>query len=276
LIDDKKIKLLSEANPLKLPWKELGVELVLESSGRFTRTEEASRHLAAGAKKVIVSANSKTETMHHFVIGVNEKSYNPEKDDVVANCSCTTNCAAPLMKILNENFGLLKAQMTTVHAVTSTQNLVDGPNKDRRRGRAAFVNMVPTTTGAAKAVVRVLPELAGRISGSAIRVPVACGSFLEIIAQVERETTAAEINGILKKEAEGRLAGVLAVSEDQLVSSDIVGRSVSATVDLPLTEVLDLPGVKDENLVKLAAWYDNEWGYACRLAELAEYIGKKI
>ena len=276
LIGGKRIKVFAEPNPEKLSWRELNVDVVLECTGRFTALDDAKKHLKAGARKVIISANSKTKTVPHFVFGVNEGNYKPEKDDVVANCSCTTNCAAPIIKVLHENFRILKAQMTTVHAVTANQNLVDGPNKDLRRARAAFRNIVPTTTGAAKAVTRVIPELKGRISGFALRVPVLCGSILEIIAQVEKETTAEQINEVFKKEAQTRLKGILSVSDNHLVSSDIVGTSFSAIVDLPLTEVLDLPEVRDENLIKVVAWYDNEWAYACRLAEFAEYVGKRI
>lgn len=276
LIDDKEIKILSEPDPTKLAWKNLGVDIVLECTGRFTDLENAQKHLKAGAKKVIISANARGLEVPHFVLGVNEEKYNPKKDHVVANCSCTTNCAAPIMKILNDNFKVLKAQMSTVHAVTATQSLVDSPKKDWREGRAAFSNIIPAETGAAKAVAWVLSELEGKISGSAFRVPVICGSILEIIAQIEKETTAEKINQVFQKEASGELRGILAVSNDPLVSSDIVGTTASAIVDLPLTEVLDLAGVKDENLIKVVAWYDNEWAYGCRLAELAEYIGKKL
>ena len=275
-VDGKEIKVFSELDPKKLPWKKLKVDIVLECTGHFTDLAGAQKHIKAGAKKVIISANSKAETIPHFVLGVNESKYDSQKHDVVANCSCTTNCAVPVIKILHDNFNILKAQMMTIHAVTSTQNLVDGSNKDWRRGRAAFSNIVPTSTGAAKAVIRVLPGLQGKISGSAFRVPVICGSVLEIIAQVEKETTVEEINKVFIKQAQTGLKGILAVSEDALVSSDIIGTDFSAIVDLSLIEVLDLPGIKDENLIKVLAWYDNEWAYACRLAELAEYIGNKL
>lgn len=274
--DEKKIKVLAESEPAKLPWKKEEVDIVLECTGRFTKQEEAAKHLTAGAKKVIISANAKTGETPHFVLGVNEKAYNPQKHHIVANCSCTTNCAAPVMKLLNENFKVLKAQMTTVHAVTASQNLVDGPKKDWREGRSAMNNTIPAATGAAEAVIRVLPELKGRISGSAFRVPVLCGSVLEIIAQIEKETTVEKINSAFERAAKGGLKKILAVSRAQLVSSDIIGTDYSAIVDADLTEVLDLPGVEDENLVKVVAWYDNEYAYACRLVELAEYIGKKL
>jgi glyceraldehyde 3-phosphate dehydrogenase len=269
VIGKKRIKVLSEPNPEKLPWKELGIDIVLECTGRFTKLEDSEKHLKAGAKKVIISANSKTPSVPHFVLGVNEQNYDPNKDHVLANCSCTTNCAVPVLKALNQNFGILMAQMTTVHAVTSTQNLVDGPNKDWRRGRSAFSNIVPTTTGAAKAVIRVLPELENKISGSAFRVPVISGSILEVVARVDKEVDIETINKVFEKEAKSDLKGILAVSRESLVSSDIVGTCHSAIVDLSLTEVID-------RLVKVVAWYDNEWAYGCRLVELAEYVGKRV
>jgi len=266
----KNIKILAEPDPAKLPWKNLGVDIVLECTGYFADLQGAKKHIQAGAKKVIISANAKNEDVPHFVLGVNEQDYEPEKHNIIANCSCTTNCAVPIVKILNDNFGVLKAQMATIHAVTSTQNLVDGPHKDLRRARSAIINIIPTTTGAAKAVIRVLPELKGKISGSAFRVPVLCGSILEIIAQVEKETTAEKINQVFKKESSGRLKGILEASDRPLVSSDIIGTTVSAIVDLALTEVLE------KNFIKVIAWYDNEWAYACRLAELAGFIGQKL
>jgi glyceraldehyde 3-phosphate dehydrogenase len=265
----KGIKILAESEPEKLPWKKLGVDIVLECTGRFTDLENSQKHLKAGAKKVIISANAKTEEIPHFVLGVNEEKYEPKKDNVIANCSCTTNCAAPVMKILNDNFRVLKAQMSTVHAVTASQSLVDGPKKDLREARAAFSNIIPAETGAAEAVIRVIPELKGKISGSALRVPVICGSILEIFAQIEKETTKEKINQVFQKESKGKLKGIMAVNDEPLVSSDIVGTTASAIVDLPLTEVLE------KNFIKVVTWYDNEWAYGCRLAELAEYIGKK-
>ena len=274
VVGDKKIKVFSEPDPEKLPWKKLKIDVVLECTGRFSDLAGAQKHIKAGAKKVVISANAKDDNVPHFIIGVNEQDYDFREHDIIANCSCTTNCAAPIMKIIHENFGILKAQMMTIHAVTSTQNLVDGPHKDLRRARSAMVNTVPTTTGAAKAVVRVLPELKGKISGSAFRVPVICGSVLEIIAQIEKETNAEVINKIFIKQAKTKFKGIIDTSTGYLVSSDIIGTDSSAIVDLPLTEVLDLPGIKDENLIKVLAWYDNEWAYACRLAELAQYIGR--
>lgn len=266
------VRLLAEPDPKKLPWGDLKVDVVVESTGRFTRRADAAAHLAAGARKVLISANSADADLS-VVWGVNVDRYDPATHQVIANCSCTTNCAAPVMMVLQENFEVLKAQMITVHAVTSTQSLVDSPSKNLRRSRAAYVSIVPQETGAAVAVERVLPDLAGRISGSAFRVPVICGSVLEVVAQVGRETSAEEINARFTEVANSRLQGILTVSEGGLVSSDIIGNSHSAIVDLPLTEVLDLPGVRDENLIKVVAWYDNEWGYSQRLVAVAERIG---
>jgi glyceraldehyde 3-phosphate dehydrogenase len=274
-IESKSILVFGESDPLKLPWEELGVQVVIESSGRFTTRKEAKKHLEAGAKKVIISANAKDADVS-IVLGVNEKDYDPKKHEIISNCSCTTNCAAPVMKILDEKFGVEKAQLTTVHAVTASQSLVDGPKKDKREGRAAFSNIIPASTGADEAVVRVLPKLEGKISGSAFRVPVLCGSVLEVVAQIKKETSVDEVNKVFEKAAENELKGILEVSRENLVSSDIIGTNFSAIVDLPLTEVMNLPNVKDQNLIKVVAWYDNEYGYACRLAELAEFVAKKL
>ena len=274
-INNKSILVFNESDPLKLPWEELGIQVVIESSGRFTARKEAKKHLEAGAKKVIISANSKDVDLS-VVLGVNEKDYDSKKHEIISNCSCTTNCASPVMKVLDKSFGVEKAQLTTIHAVTSSQSLVDGSKKDKREGRAAFSNIIPAGTGASDAVIRVLPELKGKISGSAFRVPVLCGSVLEVVAQIKKETSVDEINKVFEKAAQGELKGILEVSRENLVSSDIIGTSFSAIVDLPLTEVINLANVKDQNLVKVVAWYDNEYGYACRLAELAEYIGKKL
>ncbi len=275
LIEGGRILVFSEPDPLNLPWEELGIDLVIESTGRFTHRKEAVKHLEAGAKKVIISANSKDADLS-VVLGVNEKDYDPKKHQVISNCSCTTNCAAPVMKVLDENFGVEKAQLMTVHAVTASQSLIDSPKKDLREGRAAFNNIIPAATGAEKAVVRVLPNLEGRISGSAFRVPVLAGSVLEIVAQIKKETNVEQVNKVFTEAANGDLKGLLEVSKEPLVSSDIIGASFSAIIDLPLTEVINLPNVKDQNLIKVVAWYDNEWGYSCRLAELAEFVGKKL
>lgn len=263
----RSIQVLCEKDPEKLPWADLGVDVVIESTGFFADKIGATKHLSAGAKKVVVSANSKDADLS-VVMGVNHEQYNPLEHNILANCSCTTNCAAPVMKILNDNFTIRKAYMTTVHAVTSTQNLIDGPNKKPRRGRAAFASIIPTSTGAAEAVVRVLPELTDRITGAAFRVPVLCGSVLEVVAQVAEETSAEKINEVFKKAAEKDFRGIIEVNDEGLVSADIPGTTASAIVDLPLTEVL-------EDFVRVVAWYDNEYAYAVRLIDLAEFINGK-
>jgi len=265
------LKVFSEKDPEKLPWADLGIDVVIESTGLFTDKIGAMKHLAAGARKVIISANSNDADLS-VVMGVNHHLYDPSKHNVIANCSCTTNCAAPVLKVLNDNFTIRKAYLTTVHAVTSTQSLVDGPSKDQRRGRAAFTSIIPTDTGAAEAIVRVLPELSGRITGSAFRVPVLCGSVLEVVAHIAEETSPAEVNEIFKKAAAENFKGIIEVNEEGLVSTDIIGTTASAIVDLPLTEVINFPDVKDENMVKVVAWYDNEYAYACRLIDLCAKI----
>lgn len=269
----RSIQVLSEKDPGKLPWADLGVDVVIESTGFFTDKVGAMKHCAAGAKKVIISANSKDADLS-VVMGVNQGQYNPLKHNVIANCSCTTNCAAPVMKILNDNFTIRKAYMTTIHAVTSTQNLVDGPNKKLRRGRAAFASIIPTTTGAVEAMVRVLPELEGRITGSAFRVPILCGSVLEVVAQIAKETNPSEVNEIFKEASEGDFKRIIEVNDEGLVSTDVIGTTASAIVDLPLTEVINFPDVKDESMVRVVAWYDNEYAYAIRLIDLVELVGR--
>ena len=271
----RSIKVLSEKDPESLPWADLGVDVVIESTGHFTDKVGAAKHLHAGAKKVVISANSKDADLS-VVMGVNHQQYNPSEHNVIANCSCTTNAAAPVMKILNDNFTIRKAYMTTIHAVTSTQNLVDGPNKKLRRGRAAFTSIIPTTTGAADAVVRVLPELEDRITGAAFRVPVLCGSVLEVVAHIAKETSIEEVNEVFKKASEESFKEIIAVNDEGLVSRDIIGTTASAIIDLPLTEVINFPEVKDENLVRVVAWYDNEYAYAVRLVDLVELVGKGV
>jgi len=264
------VKMLSEKDPLSLPWKKLGVDVVLECSGVFTDLEGAQKHLKAGAKKVIISSPSKSEGVPTFVLGVNEEKYDPKKDDVVSMASCTTNCLAPVVKILNDEFGIVKGFMTTIHSYTNDQRILDLPHKDLRRARAAALNIIPTSTGAAKAIGNVIPELKGKLDGIAIRVPTPTVSTLDLICELKKSTSAEEINAIFKKASKtAKLKGILAVEEEPLVSSDYRGNTFSSVVDLPLTMV-------KENLVKIVAWYDNEWGYACRLTEFAEYIGKKI
>lgn len=268
------IQVLCEKEPEKLPWADLGVDVVVESTGRFTDKVGAMKNLTAGAKKVIISANASDADLS-VVMGVNHEQYNPLEHNIIANCSCTTNCAAPVMKVLNDNFAIRKAYMTTVHAVTASQSLVDGPKKALREGRAAFASIVPADTGAADAVVRVLPELEGRLTGSAFRVPVLCGSVLEVVAQIAEETSAEKVNEVFKKAAEGRDApsgrlyrGIIEVNDEGLVSTDIIGTTASAIVDLPLTEVLG-------DFVRIVVWYDNEYAYACRLIDLVEHIASK-
>ncbi len=271
VIDGKQIKVLAESDPSKLPWKELGVDIVLECSGVFIDYEGAAKHIAAGAKKVIISAPSKNQDkIPSYILGVNEEKFDVKKDKVIDMGSCTTNCLAPIVKVLQENFKIVKGFMTTVHSYTNDQRILDLPHKDLRRARAAALNIIPTTTGAAKAIGNVMPELKGKLDGIAFRVPTPIVSVLDLICQVEKKTTAEEVNYIFKKASKIKeLNGILGVEDAILVSSDYKGNCFSAIVDASLTMVID-------NLVKVVAWYDNEWGYACRLAEMAEYVGKKM
>ena len=266
----KKIKILKETDPAKLPWKELGIDVVLECTGLFTEIEEAGKHLEAGAKKVIISAPSKSDDVPSFILGVNEEKYDAEKDNVVSMASCTTNCLAPVAKVLNDNLKIVRGFMTTSHSYTNDQRILDLPHKDLRRARAAALNIIPTSTGAASAIGKVIPELKGKLDGIAFRVPTPTVSILDLICLVEKPTTSEEINYLFKKASQKKeLQGILGVEDAPLVSSDYKGNSFSAIVDSGLTMAKD-------NLVKIVAWYDNEWAYACRLAEFAEYIGKKI
>ena len=269
-IDKKKIKVFAQADPKNLPWKELGIDIVLECSGEFTEYEGAKRHLEAGAKKVIISAPSKSKEAPTFILGVNEEKYDSKKDDVVSMSSCTTNCLAPLAKVLNENFKIVRGFMTTAHSYTNDQRILDLPHKDLRRARAADLNIIPTTTGAACSIGKVLPELEGKLDGIALRTPTPTVSILDLICQVEKATTSQEVNYVLKKASQKKeLEGILGVEDALLVSSDYIGNSFSAIVDSSLT-------MAKENLVKVLAWYDNEWAYACRLAEFAEFVAKKL
>ena len=269
-IDGKEYQILAEKDPLKLPWKKLGIDVVLECTGFFTDYEGAKKHVEAGAKKVIISAPSKNPEVPTYVFGGNEEKYNPKKDDVISMGSCTTNCVVPVVKVINDSFEIERSLMTTIHSYTSTQKIVDGPHKDLRRGRAAAVNIFPTTTGAAISVTKVLPELEGKLDGIAIRVPSVVISLLDFVAQVKKGTSAEEVNKIFEQASQKELKGILVNEDLPLVSTDFVGNPYSAIVDTQFTIV------QDKNLVKVLAWYDNEWGYACRLAEMAEYIGKKI
>jgi len=270
LVDGKEVKIFAETDPGKLPWRDLGVDIVLECTGVFTDYEGAKKHLQAGAKKVIISAPSKNpEKIPEFVLGVNEDKFDP-KYEIVDMGSCTTNCLAPIAKVLNENFRIVKGFMSTIHSYTNDQRILDLPHKDLRRARAAALNIIPTTTGAARAIGNVIFELKGKLDGIAFRVPTPTVSVLDLICEVEKKTTREEVNYVLKKASESeRLKGILGVEDAPLVSSDFVGNSYSAIVDAPSTMVID-------NLVKVVAWYDNEWAYSCRLAEFAEFVGKKL
>ena len=263
---ETRLEVLSERDPAALPWGRLGVEIVVESTGIFTKREDASKHLAAGARKVIISAPAKGEDLT-VVMGVNEDRYDPETHHILSNASCTTNCLAPVVKVLHETFGLKKGVMTTVHSYTNDQRLLDLPHSDLRRARAAGLNMIPTSTGAAKAVTKVLPELEGRLDGIAVRVPTPNVSLTDLTAFLERPASAEEVNAALTAAAEGPLRGVLQVSTEPLVSIDFQGNPHSSIVDAPFTKVVD------GDAVKILAWYDNEWGFSCRVRDLIRYLG---
>ena len=257
VVDGKEIKILAERNPADLPWKDLGVDVVLESTGFFTEGSKAQAHIDAGAKKVIISAPGKNMD-GTFVMGVNDDQYDPATQHIVSNASCTTNCLAPLAKVLNDSFGIERGLMTTIHAYTADQRLQDAPHSDLRRARAAAVNMVPTSTGAAAAVGIVLPELKGKLDGFAVRVPTITGSITDLTFTTNREVTKEEVNAALKAAAEGPMKGIIKYSEDPIVSKDIEGEGISTIFDAPLTKVIG-------NQVKVIAWYDNEYGYVARL-----------
>jgi len=263
------IRILHEKNPNNLPWKDLNIDIVLECTGIFRRREDAAKHLEAGASKVIISAPSKSADIT-IVQGVNEKEYDDSKHDVISNASCTTNSLAPAVKVLQDSFDLKHLLVTTIHAYTTSQNLVDGNSRKRRRGRAAAVNLVPTTTGAAKATELVLPELKGKMDAMAVRVPVVDGAITDIVAELDNEVTVDEINNAFSHASNNHLKGILKYTEDELVSSDIIGDKHSGIVDGKSTKVID------KHMVKIMVWYDNEGGYAKKLLELAEFISKKI
>ncbi|MBS3071679.1 type I glyceraldehyde-3-phosphate dehydrogenase [Candidatus Pacearchaeota archaeon] len=267
LVNDKVIKVFTEADPEKLPWKKMGVDVVIESTGVFTTIESASKHIKAGAKKVLISAPCKGPGLV-IVPGVNDKSLK-ENDNVFSIASCTTNCLAPVIKVLNENFKIKKAFMTTVHAYTSSQSLVDGSNIKRRRGRTAGLNIVPTTTGADEAVEKVLPEMKGKLSGVAMRVPVPCGSIIDVVAEVEKKANVENVNKSFKKASEKELKGILEYTEEDIVSSDVIGNSHSSVFDSTFTAV-------NGNLVKVMAWYDNEYGYSSRMVDVVLMLKKWI
>lgn len=269
IVDGKKFKVIAEKEPNKLPWKELGVDIVIESTGRFTKKEDAQLHIEAGAKKVIISAPAKSDDIKNIVLGVNENEFK-KGDQIISMASCTTNCLAPVTQVIKDNFGIKKAIMTTTHAYTADQNLVDGPHKDLRRARGAALNIIPTTTGAAKAVAKTIPSLKGKIDGMALRVPTPVGSICDIVYVTEKKTDEISVNKALVKAAKSaRLKGILETTSEPIVSTDIVGNPASSIVDLSLTKVID------GDLLKVVSWYDNEWGYSSRLADLCEYVGKK-
>ncbi len=267
-VGNQTFKALAERDPKNLPWGELGADVVIESTGIFTDANKAKAHIEAGAKKVIISAPAKNEDAT-FVIGVNDGDYDPAAHNIVSNASCTTNCLAPLAKVLNDEFGIVKGLMTTVHAYTADQNLQDGPHSDLRRARAAALNIIPTKTGAAQAVALVLPELKGKFDGYALRVPVPTGSATDLTFEASREVTVEEVNAAVKKAAEGDLKGILSYTEDPIVSSDIVSDPHSSIFDAGCTKVIG-------NQVKVVSWYDNEWGYSNRLVDLTSLVGKSL
>ncbi|WP_369388536.1 type I glyceraldehyde-3-phosphate dehydrogenase [Streptomyces sp. CG1] len=268
-VDGHTIKVLSERNPADIPWSELGVDIVIESTGIFTKREDAAKHLAGGAKKVLISAPAKDEDIT-IVMGVNQDKYEAANHHVISNASCTTNCVAPMAKVLDENFGIVKGLMTTVHAYTNDQRILDFPHKDLRRARAAAENIIPTTTGAAKATALVLPQLKGKLDGIAMRVPVPTGSVTDLVVELGREVTKEEVNAAFQKAAEGELKGLLDYTEDPIVSSDIVNAPASCTFDSSLTMV------QEGKNVKVIGWYDNEWGYSNRLVDLTVFVGNQL
>ena len=264
-VDGDELKVLAEKDPAALGWGDLGCDVVIESTGRFTSADDARKHLDAGAKKVIISAPAKGEDIT-VCLGVNFDQYDPDKHDVISNASCTTNCLAPFAKVLNDSVGIKHGLMTTIHAYTADQRLQDMPHKDLRRARAAAINLIPTSTGAAKAIGQVVPELDGKLNGLAIRAPVPTGSVVDLVCKVAQETTAEQVNAVVRSAAEGPLEGILSYTEDPIVSSDIVGDPHSSIFDSEQTLVID------GRLVKLVAWYDNEWGYSNRCVELAAKV----
>jgi glyceraldehyde 3-phosphate dehydrogenase len=269
LVNGKTVKVFASKDPAALPWKTLGVQLVVESTGRFTDRAGASKHLEAGAKKVVISAPAKEEDIT-IVLGVNESRYDPTKHHIISNASCTTNCLAPVAKVLLKTFGIRHGFMTTIHAYTNDQQILDLPHKDLRRARAAAMSMIPTSTGAAKAVGLVLPELKGKMHGLAIRVPTPNVSLVDLVAETEKVASVEEVNNALRKAADGDLKGILGFSDEPLVSVDYNGTSLSSVVDGPSTSVMD------GSMVKVLAWYDNEWGYSCRVRDLLKFIAQGL
>jgi glyceraldehyde 3-phosphate dehydrogenase len=268
VVDGRKIKVLAERDPAKIPWRDYGVDIVIESTGLFTQASKAAAHLQGGAKKVIISAPAEEEDIS-IVIGVNEGQYDPAKHRIISNGSCTTNCIAPVVKVLHQNFGIVHGLMTTVHAYTNDQKILDVFHRDLRRARSAGTNIIPTTTGAARTVTVVIPELKGKLHGIAIRVPIPIVSLVDFVADLKRKVSAEEVNDAFRKAADGELKGILEYCDEPLVSSDFKGNPASAIFDALSTMVID------GNLIKVLAWYDNEWGYSCRLADLVAYIVRK-
>lgn len=269
VVNGKEVKVFAEKDPKNLPWKELGVDIVIESTGLFTKREKAMAHVEAGAKKVIISAPATDEDIT-IVLGVNEKDYNPEKDVIISNASCTTNCLAPFAKVLDDKFGIVKGLMNTIHSYTNDQRILDLPHKDLRRARAAAQSIIPTSTGAAKAVGKVLPQLKGKLNGFSLRVPTPTVSITDLTAELKKNVTAEEVNAALKEAAEGEMKGILGYSEEPLVSMDYRGDSRSSIVDALSTMVIE------GNMVKVVSWYDNEWGYSNRIVDLVNYIAERM
>jgi glyceraldehyde 3-phosphate dehydrogenase len=269
VVNGKPIKVLEERDPANLPWGELGVDIVIESTGRFTKSDDARKHITAGARKVVISAPATGSDVATLVLGVNESTYDPAVNDIISNASCTTNCLAPLAKVFLDNFGIERGFMTTIHAYTADQNLQDGPHSDLRRARAAAINIIPTSTGAAKALGLVIPELVGKLDGYALRVPVPTGSITDLTVETKTPVTVEQVNAAYKAAAEGPLKGILSYTEDPIVSSDIVSDPHSSIFDAGLTKVIGTQ-------VKLASWYDNEWGYSNRLVDITEYVADRL
>jgi len=268
VVDGREFKLVNEKDPAKLPWKDWGVEVVIEATGKFTKRDGAAKHLESGAKKVVITAPATDEDIT-IVMGVNDEKYDPANHHIISNASCTTNCLAPVAKVLDEKFGLVRGMMTTVHAYTNDQVNLDQTHKDLRRARAAALSIIPTTTGAAKAVALVLPHLKGKLNGFSLRVPVPDVSVVDLVAELKKEVTKEEVNGALKEAAEGELKGILAYCDEPLVSMDFKGDNASSIVDSPSTMIIE------GNMVKVISWYDNEWGYSCRVVDLVDMISKK-
>lgn len=271
IVNEHNLKVLAEKDPLKLPWKDLKIDIVIESTGKFNDAEEAKKHITAGAKKVIISAPAKNPDAT-VLIGINDNLYDGTKHDVISMASCTTNCLAPVLKTINDKFGIERGYMTTCHAYTNDQRILDLPHKDLRRARAAMMSIIPTSTGAAKAIGVVIPELNGKMDGMALRVPVSNGSIIDVVLTLQKEVTREEVNQVLKESSDRDLKGIMAYTEEPLVSSDIIGESPSSIVDGLSTMVLG----EKSSLVKIMSWYDNEWSFACRLIDLVKFISKKM